>query len=62
MIHTEVQKVKEKITVALSLKFRPSSYFVQGKYGEDEGDATSGSNEAINALVDLGYRGMEFKC
>ena len=53
-IHKEVQKVKEKITVALNLKFRPSSYFASEKYGEDEGDATPGANKAIDALIDLG--------
>ena len=37
----EIMKIKEKAVVALSLKFRPSSYFVSGRYGEDESEESS---------------------
>ena len=54
-------KIKEKAVHALSLKFRLSSYFVSGKYGEDESDESPGINGAIDALIDTGYRISEFK-
>ena len=56
-----MQKIKEKATAPLQLKFHLSSYFVSDKYREDEGDASSGANETIDALIDLGYRITKFK-
>ena len=59
--HKEIQKVKEKATAALTLKFRTSSHFVSGKYGEDEGNSSPGANETVDALIDLEFRTAEFK-
>ena len=59
--HKEIQKVKEKATAPLTLKFRTSSHFVSGKYGEDEGNSSPGANEAVDALIDLEFRIADFK-
>ena len=58
--HKEIQKVKEKATAPLTLKFRTSSHFVSGKYGEDEGNSSPGAHEAVDALVDLEFRIKDF--
>ena len=54
-------KIKEKAVAPLSLKFRLSSYFVSGKFGEDDSGTSAGTNETIDALIDTGYRITEFK-
>ena len=57
----EILRMKEKAVAPLPLKFHISSYFVSGKYGDDDNGASPGASETIDALVSTGYRIAEFK-